>query len=167
MKGPGLRKVSILENKYPNKWRILRYTTVIGINFFFFASFYFDIQILEGTLSASRFLGLHLADPYASLQVMLASKIVKTNLIIGLLTISFFYLLIGGRSFCSWVCPYGFLSEIAEFFHKFFRKHGIIKLGALQSPRKLQKSRVFSMVFRIKHMRKIQPSLRTVLQFPK
>jgi len=129
MKGPGLRAVSIDENKYPYKWRVLRWSTVVGINFFFFASYYFDIQILEGTLSASRFLGLHLADPYASFQVMLASKIVKTNLIIGLLTIGFLYLLIGGRSFCAWVCPYGLLSEIAGFFHKFVRKHGLIKLG--------------------------------------
>ncbi len=129
MKGPGQRQVSIIENKYPYKWKILRYTTVIGINFFFFASYYFDIQILEGTLSASRFLGLHLADPYASFQIMLASKMIKTNLIIGLFSIAFLYLLVGGRSFCAWVCPYGFLSEIAEFFHRFFRKHGLIKLG--------------------------------------
>jgi len=129
MKGPGTRQVSLNENKYPYKWKIIRWTTVLSINFFFFASYYFDIQILEGTLSASRFLGLHLADPYASLQLMLASKMVKTNLIIGLLTISFFYLLFGGRTFCSWVCPYGFLSEMAEILHKFFRKHGIIKLG--------------------------------------
>ncbi|MBT3981164.1 MAG: quinol dehydrogenase ferredoxin subunit NapH [Bacteriovoracaceae bacterium] len=137
-KGPGRREISIKENQSPRKWRILRWISLIFINLFFFASFYFDIQILEGSLSASRFLGLHLADPFASLQIMLASKMVKTNLVIGLVTIVVLYILIGGRSFCSWVCPYGALSEIAEFFHKTLRKKGLIKFKNQTFNRKIK-----------------------------
>ena len=83
-KGPGLRVESILENPHPHKWRWIRWSFLLSTNFLFFASFYFDIQILEGTLSGSRLLGFHLADPFASFQVMLASRVFNINLIIGL-----------------------------------------------------------------------------------
>ena len=83
-KGPGLRVESILENPHPHKSRWIRWSFLLSTNFLFFASFYFDIQILEGTLSGSRLLGFHLADPFASFQVMLASRVFNINLIIGL-----------------------------------------------------------------------------------
>ena len=66
-KGPGLRDVSILENPYRNKWRIIRWSFLLSVNFLFFASFYFDIQILGGSLSGSRLLGFHLTDPFTAL----------------------------------------------------------------------------------------------------
>ena len=98
-KGPGLRDVSILENPYRNKWRIIRWSFLLSVNFLFFASFYFDIQILEGSLSGSRLLGFHLADPFAALQMMLASHVFNINLIIGTTTVIIIYLLLGGDSF--------------------------------------------------------------------
>ena len=126
-KGPGLRVESILENPYPHKWRWIRWSFLLSTNFLFFASFYFDIQILEGTLSGSRLLGFHLADPFASFQVMLASRVFNINLIIGLLTILVIYLLLGGRFFCSWVCPYHFLAELGESIHKRLIRKKIIQ----------------------------------------
>ncbi|MGK5094700.1 quinol dehydrogenase ferredoxin subunit NapH [Deltaproteobacteria bacterium TL4] len=126
-KGPGLREISIHENKSPHKWRIMRWSFLLSINFLFFASFYFDIQILEGTLSGSRFLGFHMADPFVAMQAMLSSQVIKTNLIIGMVTIISIYLLIGGRTFCSWVCPYHFLAEIGETINRILIKKKIIK----------------------------------------
>jgi ferredoxin-type protein NapH len=126
-KGPGLRVESILENPHRNKWRWVRWAFLFSMNFLFFASFFFDIQILEGTLSGSRLLGFHLADPFASFQVMLASRVFNVNLIIGLLTILVIYLLLGGRFFCSWVCPYHFLAELGEWMHKLLIHKKIIK----------------------------------------
>ena len=137
-KGPGLRKVSIKENNAPYKWRTLRWSFVLFINFLFFASFYFDIQILEGTLSGSRFFGFHLADPFAAIQTMLASKVFNTNLIIGSTTIAVFYLIFGGRTFCSWVCPYHFLAEMTDYLKKWLKKKGLIKLKQHTFDRKLK-----------------------------
>lgn len=117
-KGPGLRDVSVLENPYRHKWRFIRWSFLLAVNFFFFASFYFDIQLLEGTLSGSRLLGFHLADPFAAMQTMLASKVFNINLFIGMITVILIYLLLGGRFFCSWVCPYHFLAELGEWLHK-------------------------------------------------
>ncbi len=127
-KGAGLRSQN---NPQPghrhHKWRNLRWAILLFINFLFFASFYFDIQILEGTLSASRLLGFHQIDPLAASQLILASRIIMVNLIIGVATICFIYLMFGGRSFCSWICPYHWLAELGEKIHKILKKKKIIR----------------------------------------
>ena len=90
-------------------------------------SYHIDIQFLEGTLTGSRLLGFHLIDPFAALEILAAEHHVHTNIIIGVSTIVGFYFLVGGKAFCGWVCPYGLLSEIGEYFHqKLVSKH-IIK----------------------------------------
>jgi ferredoxin-type protein NapH len=80
-------------------------------------SFWLDIQILEGALTASRFAGFHLIDLNAALQVMLAHKHIIMNLVIGTLTVFALWAMLGGRSFCSWVCPYHLLAEFTEKIH--------------------------------------------------
>ena len=94
--------------------RFWRWASVIGIHLLFILSYRLDIQVLEGALSGSRFLGFHLIDPYMTLQVAAAYGSIPVNLIIGTLTIVVVYLLIGGRAYCSWVCPYGLISEVGE-----------------------------------------------------
>ena len=100
-----------------HKWRNRRWATLIAINLLFVVSFYFDIQILEGSLSASRFIGFHLIDLNSALQVMLAHKHIINNLVIGTGTVLVLWILFGGRAFCSWVCPYHLLAEWAEKLH--------------------------------------------------
>ncbi|MCP4296671.1 MAG: NapH/MauN family ferredoxin-type protein [Proteobacteria bacterium] len=127
-KGPGKRKVAEpVEGHSYTKWKRLRWFSLIFFNFLFFASFYFDIQILEGSLSASRLLGFHMIDPFAALQVILASKLILPNLVIGTITITIIYIFIGGRSFCSWICPYHLLAELGESIHQKLVKKKIIK----------------------------------------
>ncbi len=110
-----------------NKWQRRRWATLILVNLLFVVSFYFDVQLLEGALTASRFVGFHMADLNAALQVMLAYKHVVLNLLIGTVTVFLFWLLLGGRSFCSWVCPYHLLSEWAEYLHLWLVRKKIIK----------------------------------------
>jgi ferredoxin-type protein NapH len=127
-KGAGLRSQNSPQPGHrKHKWRNIRWFILLLVNFLFFASFYFDIQIMEGTLSGSRMLGFHLIDPLSAAQLILASKIVMKNLIIGVGTICVVYLMFGGRSFCSWICPYHWLAELGEKIHKALRKKKIIK----------------------------------------
>ena len=127
-KGPGLRsQYSPQPGHRGNKWRNIRWAILLFFNFLFFASFFFDIQILEGTLSGSRLLGFHLIDPLAAFQVILSSKIIMVNLVIGVVTILLIYLMFGGRSFCSWICPYHWLAELGETINKRIKKRKIIK----------------------------------------
>ena len=123
-KGPGIRSMNCPQPGHSrHKWRNIRWAVLLIFNFLFFASFYFDIQILEGTLSGSSFLGFHLIDPMYAFQVILASKIIMVNLIIGVVTIVLIYLMFGGRSFCSWICPYQWLAEIGEKIHQKLKKN--------------------------------------------
>jgi len=126
--GPGMRSQNSPQPKHAkHKWRNIRWGVLLFFNFFFFASFYFDIQLLEGTLSGSRLLGFHLIDPLAAFQVILSSKIIMVNLVIGVVTIFLIYLMFGGRSFCSWICPYHWLAELGEKIHLNLKEKKIIK----------------------------------------
>ncbi|KAB2921881.1 MAG: NapH/MauN family ferredoxin-type protein [Dechloromonas sp.] len=100
-----------------HKWRNRRWAVLIATNLLFVFSFWLDIQILEGALTASRFVGFHLIDLNSALQVMLAHKHVIVNLFIGTFTVFLLWVLLGGRSFCSWVCPYHLLAEWTEALH--------------------------------------------------
>ncbi len=108
-------------------WRGIRWSVIIIINLLFFLSFHIDIQILEGTLNGSRLLGFHLIDPFTALEIYASDHSMDVNIIIGSVTLIIFYLLVGGKAYCSWVCPYGLLSEIGEKIHLVLVKKKIIK----------------------------------------
>jgi len=98
-------------------WRNRRWLTLVVINLMFVLSYRFDVQLIEGALTASRVIGFHFADLNSALQVTLAFKTILINLIIGTSTVLFLWWLLGGRTFCSWVCPYHLLAEWAEALH--------------------------------------------------
>jgi len=104
-------------NPKMEKFRLKRWAVLIFVNLLFVVSYVLDIQILEGALPASRFVGFHMADLNSSMQVMLAFKHVVLNLVIGTVTLLIIWWFLGGRTFCSWLCPYHLLSEWAEMLH--------------------------------------------------
>lgn len=107
--------------------RFWRWFTTIMVHLIFILSFKLDIQMLEGTLSGSRFLGFHMIDPFMTLQVFAAYHSIPINLIIGTVTIFVVYFLVGGRAYCSWVCPYNLLGEIGEKINRTLVRKKIIK----------------------------------------
>ncbi len=100
-----------------HKWRRRRWTTLIIVNLLFVVSYYFDVQLVEGAMTASRVVGFHFADLNSALQVTLAFKHMVLNLLIGTVTVLVLWWLLGGRTFCSWACPYHLLAEWAEAIH--------------------------------------------------
>jgi ferredoxin-type protein NapH len=115
------------DGKKTLSYRAKRWIVVFIIHLLFFLSFHIDIQILEGTLNGSRFLGFHLIDVFTTLELFMAQHHLHINIIIGVVTIIAFYLLVGGRTYCAWVCPYGILSEIGEKWHNTLVTKGVIK----------------------------------------
>jgi ferredoxin-type protein NapH len=110
-----------------SEWKRRRWATLIVVNLLFVVSYYFDVQVLEGALTASRFVGFHMADLNSALQVMLAYKHMVLNLVIGTVTVLILWILLGGRTFCSWVCPYHLLAEWAESLHLLLARKKIVK----------------------------------------
>ena len=117
----------VYRDTHTKLWRRRRWATLIFVNLLFVISYALDIQVLEGALTASRFLGFHMADLNSALQVALAFKEVLINLFIGFVTVLLMWILLGGRTFCSWVCPYHLLSEFAEMVHLKLIQKKIIK----------------------------------------
>jgi ferredoxin-type protein NapH len=107
------------EHHYRTKkrWRTRRWVVLLTVNLLFVLSYQLDVQLVEGSLPGSRLLGFHLIDLNSALQLMLAHKHVIVNLLIGMGTVGLLYALLGGRTFCSWVCPYHLLAEWAERLH--------------------------------------------------
>lgn len=108
------------------KWRVRRWISIILINLLFVVSFWYDVQLIEGALTASRVVGFHMADVNSALQVVLAYKVVVLNLLIGIVTVAILWWIVGGRSFCAWCCPYHLLAEWVEEIHVWLAKKDIV-----------------------------------------
>ena len=101
---------SIIKNRY----LILRRITQLSILFLYFSANYWGWKILVGNLSFSKFLDtIPLADPFVFLQMVAAGAIISADMIIGVLVVVLFYAIIGGRAYCSWVCPVNLITDFA------------------------------------------------------
>lgn len=97
-----------------HKWLILRRISQIGILTLFLAGPWFNVWIVKGNLNYSLTLGvLPLADPYLLLQGLMTRQVPQKTALIGAAIVLLFYLLVGGRSFCSWVCPVNMVTDAA------------------------------------------------------
>ena len=72
------------------------------------------LAIFSGNLAAAELIGIPLADPLAFLQVLFGAKVLVWSYLGSALLVTVFYFLLGGRSFCGWVCPVGFVTELAD-----------------------------------------------------
>jgi len=104
--------------RFLKKYRFLflRRFTQISIILLYLAGNVWGWSFLQGNLSSSLLMGtIPLSDPYAVLQMLFAGAIVSGNLIVGAVIIAIFYALLGGRIFCSWVCPINPITDLASF----------------------------------------------------
>ena len=100
-----------------NKYLILRRLSQLGILFLFLLGPWFDVWIVKGNLTSSLTLDtLPLSDPFVLLQSFFAGHSLATDALIGALIVLIFYLIVGGRVFCSWVCPMNIVTDAANYF---------------------------------------------------
>jgi len=106
-----------LWNNY--RYTILRRFVQIGLLVLYFGANAWGWTILMGNLSSSIFLNIiPMSDPYAALQMFAAGAVLTVDLLIGVGVITLLYLLIGGRAFCSWVCPINMVTDSANYLRK-------------------------------------------------
>jgi len=97
------------------QWLVLRRVTQLGILAAFLAGPWLGIWIVKGNLASSLTLGvLPLSDPYLIVQSMFAGHLPELTAISGAIIVLVFYTLIGGRSYCAWVCPVNIITDTAE-----------------------------------------------------
>jgi ferredoxin-type protein NapH len=106
-----------------HKWLILRRISQLGTLAAFVAGPWFGVWIVKGNLASSLTLEtLPLTDPYILLQAMVSGVTPESSAIIGAVIVLAFYALVGGRVYCSWVCPVNMVTDAASWLR---RKLGI------------------------------------------
>jgi ferredoxin-type protein NapH len=101
------------------KYLILRRVVQIGLLVLYFGGNMLGWSILRGDLSSSSlFNTIPLSDPFAILQMFAAGAVIGVNALIGALIIALFYGIIGGRAFCSWVCPVNLVTDLANWLRR-------------------------------------------------
>lgn len=119
LKTPGLEAVKKKTWLHAHKWLLLRRFSQIFILSLFLLGPVSGIWIVKGNMSSSLTLDvLSLTDPFVFIQSLLSGHIAETTAIVGALIVLGFYALVGGRVYCSWVCPINMVTDIADWFYR-------------------------------------------------
>lgn len=98
-----------------HQWLLLRRFSQLLILTLFFSGPWFGVWILKGNLSSSLLLNtVPMTDPLLLLQVLLTQHWPEMIAFTGTAVILVFYLLVGGRMYCSWVCPLNMVTDAAD-----------------------------------------------------
>lgn len=109
-----------------HKWLLLRRLSQLGILALFLLGPLAGIWVVKGNLAYSLTLDtLPLTDPYVLLQSLLAGHMAEKLGLIGVAIVIVFYAVVGGRAYCSWVCPVNMVADFAAWLrHRFGIKSG-------------------------------------------
>ncbi|VAX09116.1 Polyferredoxin NapH (periplasmic nitrate reductase) [hydrothermal vent metagenome] len=99
-----------------HKWLLLRRSSQLGIVGLFLLGPLAGIWLVKGNLASSLVLDtLPLSDPYLLLQSIMAGHLPEVTALSGALIVMVFYLVVGGRSYCAWVCPLNMVTDTARY----------------------------------------------------
>lgn len=117
-----------------HKYLLLRRISQIGILLLFLLSPWIaqqtEVWVVKGNLASSLTLGvLPLTDPYVLVQSILAGQWPVSTAFIGAAIVLAFYLLVGGRVYCSWVCPINMVTDAAAWLRDKLNIKGGAHLG--------------------------------------
>ena len=98
-----------------HRWLVLRRVSQVAVLGLFLLGPWTGIWILKGNLSSSLlFNTIPMTDPMLFLQMLAAGFWgVAGTAAIGAAIVLGFYMLVGGRVFCSWVCPVNLVTDLA------------------------------------------------------
>ena len=101
------------------KYLLMRRTVQLGLLILYFGANAYGWHILEGTFGTSKiFSTIPLADPYTTIQVLATGFVLGVDVLIGAAIVTLFYFSIGGRAFCSWVCPVNMVTDLANWLRR-------------------------------------------------
>jgi ferredoxin-type protein NapH len=118
-------------------WRylLLRRVVQLGVLLLFLGTVRWSWQVagrplLSGNLSASELFGtIPLADPFAVLQIILTRHLPQPEVLAGAGIILLIYLLLGGRSWCAWVCPVNMVTDLAAWLRRRLGTNDLFRLS--------------------------------------
>ena len=102
-----------------NKWLITRRLSQLGFFLLFASGPWFGIWIAKGNLASSLTLDtLPLTDPLILLQSLVARHKPEASAILGTAIVFAVYAALGGRLYCSWVCPINIVTDTAAWLRR-------------------------------------------------
>jgi ferredoxin-type protein NapH len=107
-------------------WRylLLRRALQLGVLLLFLGTVRWGWEVagrplLSGNLSSSQLLDtIPLADPFAVLQIILTGYVPRQEVLIGALIILALYTVLGGRTWCAWMCPVNMVTDAAAWLRR-------------------------------------------------
>jgi ferredoxin-type protein NapH len=113
-----------------NKWLLARRATQLAILGLFLLGPLAGIWIVKGNLAYSYTLDLlPLTDPYVVLQSAMTGHLPEMLGAVGAAIVLVFYLLVGGRVYCSWVCPVNIVTDTAGWLRRRLGIKGSVHLA--------------------------------------
>ncbi|ABK44098.1 periplasmic nitrate reductase subunit NapH [Magnetococcus marinus MC-1] len=97
-----------------HKWLLIRRASQLMVFALFWSGPLLGLWIARGNLASSTLFGvIPLSDPFIQLQSWVAGHPLAQDALLGTSLVTLFYMLVGGRLFCSWVCPLNVVSDFA------------------------------------------------------
>ncbi len=97
-----------------HRWLLTRRAVQLGLLAAFALGPLAGVWLVKGTLSSSMTLGvLPLTDPLVIVQSLAAGHRPASQALIGAALVAVFYMLVGGRAYCAWVCPINLVTDAA------------------------------------------------------
>lgn len=105
------------------RWLILRRFSQFSIMALFLAGPLADLWLIKGNLASSLLLDkVPMMEPHLFLQMLAAGHRFPVDAaLIGVAVVSLFYFLVGGRVYCSWVCPVNVVTDAAHWLREKFK----------------------------------------------
>lgn len=101
------------------KWLLIRRAAQLGFLGLFLSGPLLGLWIAKGTLASSLTLGvLPLTDPLMALQSLLAGHALTGSALLGAAIVAVAYALVGGRTYCSFVCPVNLITDLAAWLRR-------------------------------------------------
>jgi ferredoxin-type protein NapH len=121
-KTPGREAVAAKGWLLAHRFLLLRRLSQLSVFVLFLLGPLAGIWIVKGNLSSSLALGvLPLTDPFVLAQVLATRHWPETSALIGAAIVIAFYATVGGRVFCSWVCPVNVVTDSAAWLRRRLR----------------------------------------------
>lgn len=116
---PGRAAVRALGWWRAHRFLLLRRLSQLAVFALFLLGPLAGLWVVKGNLSSSLTLGvLPLTDPFVLAQVLAARHWPQASALLGAAIVTVFYAAIGGRGFCSWVCPVNVLTDTAAWLRR-------------------------------------------------
>jgi ferredoxin-type protein NapH len=98
-----------------HRWLVLRRVSQLSLLSLFLIGPWFGWWLVKGNLNFSLTLNtVPLTDPLVLLQSLLTAHAPERNALIGAVLVLLLYVLVGGRSYCAWVCPVNIVTDAAS-----------------------------------------------------